>query len=101
MNPYDDAIARGKARWGDKFTAPQTTPEQRQYFRGPRVEVTTTYDSGETFVRRGRISITTGWKPCLLLMHRTSDIGSWDTLNSNDRITAIIDRRGKRIEVRS
>jgi len=96
MNKYDSAIARLRARWGAEFTEPDTTREQRGHFRGDRIEVTTTYDNGETFVRRGRLSITSGWAPSLMLIHRRNTCGSWDLLDKNDKITATIGPRGER-----
>jgi hypothetical protein len=93
---YEDAIRRGKAKHGEKFVEPSTNELQRRYFDASRVEVTTTYESGETYVRRGRISITTGWRPALMLMHTRSASGSSDLLKASDVVTAWIDSRGKR-----
>ncbi len=98
---YQEALARGRARWGDRFVAPAGVDHLTPYFRAGRVEVTSRYRSGELFVRRGVIGITTGWQPALLLVHRRGDSGSWDTLNADDRVTAWIDGRGRRVPVKA
>ena len=90
-------LARFRNRHGDKFVPPKASDRQKEYFgTGQRVEVTTTYPSGETYVRRGTIGITTGWAPALLLMHNVRCVGSSDVLRADDQITAVIDKRGKR-----
>lgn len=91
-NSYDEAIARLKARWGTLFMAPSVTDDQRRFFGNERVEIT----SPSGYVRRGVITITTGYQPSLMLKHRKSDSGSWDLINSADVITAVI-CGGKRI----
>jgi hypothetical protein len=88
---YVSTLARFQARHGDKFSAPKDVDHLTRYFNGPRVEVT-----GPMGVRRGRISITTGWAPSLLLMHREGTVGSSDLLGPEDRVTAVIDKRSRR-----
>ena len=61
----------------------------RHYGTRQRVKVTTVYDNGETFTRTGFVSRTTGWKPALLLMHRSNASGSWDVLGPRDRVVAV------------
>jgi hypothetical protein len=96
-SPYQQMVHRFRAQYGDRFVEPETTDAQRRFYRtDTRVEVTTTYDSGEKFVRRGTITTTTGWHPSLMLLHRRSDSGSWDLLDKDDVVTAWFDRRGKR-----
>jgi hypothetical protein len=75
--------------------APKITPQQRYFFGGRRVEVV----SPSGYTRRGRISITTGWQPSLMLMHRKGDMGSSDLLDENDVIVAWIDDKSRRWEV--
>lgn len=90
-------LARFKARYGDKFVPPSTNPNLTHYFgTGVRVEITTTYPSGDPFVRQGTIGITTGWQPALLLLHTRNASGSWDTLKDTDVVTAVINKRGQR-----
>lgn len=56
------------------------------YISGERVTVRTDYHNGESFVRKGRVSVTLGWKPVLVLMHRRGSRGSSDTLGNSDRV---------------
>ena len=81
----ESAKARHGARWDASDLAPQFI---EHYNTGYRIEVTTTYPNGETHVRRGRIGITTGWKPAFLLMSRRGAIGSSDVLGVNDVCTS-------------
>jgi acetaldehyde dehydrogenase (acetylating) len=56
-----------------------------------RVKVVNT-DSGH--VRTGRVSRTTGWRPALLLIHRSNAHGSWDVLGPHDIVAA--EQHGRR-----
>ena len=47
------------------------------------------------YVRRGRVGMTTGYKPAFLLMHRTTDIGSSDVLDAWDVPVGLVDPKGK------
>lgn len=87
---YDEVIDRLRKRYGDKFVEPSVTREQRIWF-GSRVEVV----SPCGFTRRGVISITTGWQPSLLLVHRKNQTGSWDLLKDTDIIVGWVTQRGK------
>jgi hypothetical protein len=58
-----------------------------------RLKVRRTYSSGEEFVRTGTVGITSGWRPCFLLMHRSNAMGSWDTLSVDDEIIETWDGR--------
>jgi hypothetical protein len=66
----------------------------RAYRSGVRVRVVTTYDNGEIFTRTGTVSRTTGWRPALLLVHRSNAISSWDVLGPRDVVTHV--RIGRR-----
>ena len=92
MSEYTESLEKGRKEWGEKFdssTMDECGPLFARYFQGPRVRIVTTYDNGETETRTGRISKTTGWRPALLLMHRSSDHGSSDVLGPRDRIVAV------------
>lgn len=89
---YLQAIARLRKQHGDKLTPPQGVDHLIPYFGLRRVEVTGKYE-----VRRGRIGITTGWAPSLLLMRNATSIGSCDVLDPEDKVTAIITPSSKRI----
>lgn len=67
-------------------------PSLREHFGVERVEVTKTRSDGTTWVRRGRVSVTTGWRPTLILMARVNSVGSSDVLGPNDKVTAVIKR---------
>ena len=90
----DDTFAKYLARkareHGDKFDASELLPAFRQYYgTGQRIQITTEYDNGTRWVRTGRVSATTGWRPAFLLMARSNQIGSSDVLGPRDRITAV------------
>lgn len=91
---YEQAIARLRKQHGDKLTPPQGVDHLIKYFGVRRVEVTGPYG-----VRRGRIGITTGWGPALLLMHRATSMSSSDVLEPEDKVTAIIHASGRRVPV--
>lgn len=61
----------------------------KPFFRGDRIRV-----EGPAGTRFGRVGMTTGTRPAFLLMHRSTDIGSWDVLGPEDKITGI--KRGSR-----
>lgn len=91
---YEQAIARLRKQHGDKLTPPQGVEHLIKYFGRRRVEVT-----GPWGVRRGRIGITTGWGPALLLIPNATARGSCDVLNPEDKVTAIITPASKRVPV--
>lgn len=98
MKEYLERLARGVAEYGDKFdpsSMEECDDNLKRHYRGARVKVTRTYDNGETETRTGVISSTTGWKPALLLMHRSNSSGSSDILSGRDRIVAI-QREGRK-----
>ncbi len=60
------------------------------YFHGrhnDRVRVRVRFSHGEELT--GTIGITTGWRPCFLLMRRSNAYGSSYTLGTQDRIVAV------------
>lgn len=84
---------RARATHGDKLdlsNVESVSPAIRAYFHGARIEVTRTYEDGETWTRRGRVSVTTGWRPSLMLMPRINSRGSSDLLDSTDRFVRVI-----------
>lgn len=84
-------LHRQALRYGEKFDPSNLSPVFAQYFQGPRIRVETTYGDGTTFTRTGTVSVTTGHRPSLMLMHRSNDSGSWDllTMRSDTRITHV------------
>lgn len=80
--------ARGRQQEGERYDPSEldsVQPEIRHaYETGARVRV-----EGPMGTRTGTIGCTTGWRPAFLLMHRSSDIGSWDVLGPDDKVTAV------------
>lgn len=89
---FEATLLTMRNKWGSKFVAPITTEMQRVWFNTGRVEVV----SPCGYTRRGMISITTGWQPSLMLVHRRNQSGSSDLLNKDDIIVAWIDDRSNR-----
>lgn len=108
MNDYTDATNRARQRWGDKLDLSEVEAVNwgiRSRF-GKRVIVRRTYPSGEVWARAGRVGITTGWRPALLLVGRDSSSGSSDLLNADDELVATqfgdgryYDRLGDRVRL--
>lgn len=57
------------------------------YASGSRVKVERTDSDGEVYSRTGTVSVSLGWTPVLLLIARSNQRGSSDTLSSKDRVT--------------
>ena len=79
---YQEFIEKKKREYGDKFDPSALNPAFIQAFNNQdRVTVDFGYET-----KRGRIGVTTGWKPCFLLMLRIDSTGSSYTINSTDKI---------------
>lgn len=90
MSKYSDFLQRKQREYGKKFDASGLNPEFIPHFNsGDRVEIT---DTKYNYTRRGTIGITTGWKPCFLIMSRSNSRSSSDCISENDKVTAIIKR---------
>jgi hypothetical protein len=88
LRPLVDA---GRREYGDRFDPSELAAAQHfaPYLRsGLRLKVR----NGD-FERTGTVGKTTGWRPAFLLMHRSSDHGSWDVLGPEDEIVATWDGR--------
>lgn len=78
---YEVFIGAKRRMYVDRFDESGLAPQFIEHYNtGYRIEVTTTYPNGETYVRRGRVGVTTGWRPAFLL------------LGPNDVVTKIINR---------
>lgn len=79
-------LARSRQVHGDKFDPSDlfAAPFGRYWETGERIRV-----EGPAGIRTGTVGMTTGWRPAFLLMHRSSDLGSWDVLGPNDRVIAV------------
>lgn len=89
----DDALDRARRRNGDRFDSSDldaVDPRIREAYGLRRVEITRTYDNGETWTRRGLVGMTTGWRPAFILMARVDSIGSSDVLDARDKLVKII-----------
>lgn len=85
MTEIEQYVQRAKREHGEQFDPSTLAPKFAPFLRtGQRIRVQT----GE-FIRTGTVGVTTGWRPAFLLMHRSSDHGSWDVLSQNDVITHV------------
>ncbi len=87
MASYDAYLRSKQQQFGDRFTPVDLDQRFVTYFEnGQRIRVRLdVFDKEVT----GTVSVTTGWKPCFLLMHRASDHGSVYLLGPEDVITAV------------
>jgi hypothetical protein len=95
---FDAFVRRARARYRENLDLGEIEsldPSIRWHYGTERVEVTRTREGSDPWVRRGRIGATTGWRPALILLSRSSAIGSADVLTPEDRVTAVI-TNGKR-----
>lgn len=87
MKSFLDFINRAKATHGDKFDPSELAYDFiHHYQNGSRIEVQMSY--GEKL--RGRVGITTGWKPVFILLPRINSRGSSVVLSAKDRVTQVI-----------
>lgn len=87
MKNFQSYIDRKRKEYGDKFDPSDLSPHLVRYYEsGERIEVKTAY--GET--KRGRVGITTGWKPVFLLMPRVDSSGSSETLTPACEVLKVI-----------
>lgn len=87
MSKYTDLIKRKKKEFGEKFDGSGLAENFIPYYNsGERVEVEFSY--GE--IKRGTIGITTGYKPCFLLMLNKRSMGSSWTLSDKDKIVKVV-----------
>ena len=85
MKNYSEYIARAIRTHGTKFDATSLDQKFVPYFEsGQRIKVET---CGEELT--GTIGVTTGWRPCFLLMRTSRAMGSSWTLGERDKITAV------------
>lgn len=91
---YRNHIANKRREYGDKFDASDLAPQFIEHFEsGDRIEVAFAGVDGEVYeTKRGRVGITTGWKPVFLLMLTTRSIGSSYTLGMKDRVVRVVRR---------
>jgi hypothetical protein len=79
---YQELITRKQREHGAKFDTSDLNQEFiKHYESGERVTVNFGYEK-----KRGTIGVTTGWKPCFLLMLRSNSRGSSYTIGKNDKV---------------
>ena len=85
MTNYESFINRAKSKHGEKFSDENLNSKFISAFNNGdtyRVKVDFGYDKPVW----GYIGITTGWKPCFLLMRRRGQHGSSETINNDSKI---------------
>jgi len=88
-NKYQEYIERKQKEYGAKFNSCDLAPQFIRYYENrQRVIVKTHY--GETI--RGYVGITTGWKPCFILLKNVRSIGSSETLSDKDEIVGTVNK---------
>lgn len=89
MSVYTDMLERFARTYGDKFDASGLDPRFVQFYgTGARIGVRYGTDEDGS-IEYGTVSTTTGWRPCFLLMHRSSDRGSGTLLTSQMTILSV------------
>lgn len=92
MKDYKEYLDKKKKEYGDKFDASDLNADFIHAFEcGERVEVQFKNEAGEVYeTKRGTIGITTGWKPCFLLMLTKRSHGSSWTISKKDVIKSYV-----------
>lgn len=76
-----------RRQFGAQFSTTDLAPQFVPYFEsGARIEVR----SPSGWTRRGRVGITTGWRPAFLLMSRTNCRGSSDVLGAGETVVRVV-----------
>lgn len=83
---YTEYVARKQSELGERFDVSKLAPQFVPYYEsGQRIEVRSSWGT-----RRGRVGVTTGWRPAFLLMARRNCIGSSDVLNARDVVVRVV-----------
>lgn len=83
-----DYIDRETKEYGDKFD-PSELHEKfvRYYENGERITVSFRDKNGNEYAKkRGTIGVSTGWRPCFLLILTKRSLGSSWTIGKNDEV---------------
>ena len=91
-NNFNEYLERKQKEHGEKFDKSDLNADFIfAYESGERVEVQFRNDKGVVYeTKRGRIGITTGWKPCFLLMLTRRSIGSSYTIGKKEVIKSYV-----------
>lgn len=90
MRSYKEMIERRKKEFGDKFDDSDLNPSFVEAYESQN-RVTVEFDNGipagiKGTTKRGTIGVTTGWRPCFLLMLTKRSIGSSWTIGKYDKV---------------
>ena len=86
MKNYNDYVNFKKQYYGKKFDYSDLSKQFVDYYENQwRIEIKT---NGE--IKRGRVGISTGWKPSFLLMLTTRSLGSSYLLSDKDEIIKVV-----------
>ena len=89
MRDYTAYLEQKRQQFGDTFDPKDLAPQFIPYFRcEKRIEV----QFAEGVVKRGTVGVTTGWKPCFLLMLRCDSRGSTWTLGKDDAVVREVEK---------
>ena len=92
MRDYQEYLRRQVKVYGTQFDASDLAQHFVPYYEsGARIRVQTL---GVEVT--GWVSVTTGWRPCFLLMRTTHSIGSCYLIHDRDTVLAV--KRGRRYE---
>lgn len=81
---YNEYLRRKQKQYGKMFDPSDLNKDFIPYFdSGERIKV----DFGNE-VKTGTVGVTTGWKPCFLLMRYRTSTGSVYTIGPNDKVVA-------------
>jgi hypothetical protein len=88
MTKYDEYLERKRKQFGESFDSSDLATQFVPFFNSQaRIAVEFHDKGGEIYeVKRGRIGVTTGWKPAFLLMLTTRSTGSSYVLHSQDTV---------------
>ena len=88
MRNFNEYIERKKQEYNEKFDQSELNKDFIKYYENQeRITVLFCDKSDKEYERkRGRIGITTGWRPCFLLMLTSRSSGSSYTIGENDKI---------------
>jgi hypothetical protein len=91
MNRFYDYLQRKSAQHGNKFNPSDLESADKNaimaYDTGKKVVVFFRNSKGKLYdIKSGYIGITTGWKPCFLLMRTKRSMGSSWTIGPYDRV---------------
>jgi hypothetical protein len=96
-NNYQEYLERKSRQAGTRFDASNLAPQFIPYFESQqRIEVEFRRGPHVLYYGRGRVGVTTGWKPVFILMPRIDSIGSSEVLGDDDKIVKVIPERGRK-----